>query len=328
MVHVGWVRRLVGGLVAALLVTASGTEAGAGGVTWVRVATAVAPEARASTVMAYDAARGEAVLFGGTRGGGEYLRDTWTFAEGEWTDESPERSPAARTGAAMAYDEARQEVVLYGGLTPRGLVGDTWTWDGSTWTRERPATSPPARFGARMGFDPLSGRLILFGGNVFETLLDETWAWDGTTWTELHPSTSPPPRSLAGVELDRMRKQLVLFGGSAGAPGEVYGDTWVWNGSTWVKRRPPVAPEPRDGVGMAWDADLGAVVLFGGTDIESTWYDDTWAWDGTAWTELAPTRHPSARSDLGMASYRGRPLLFGGIAFFDQFHGDTWGFRS
>jgi hypothetical protein len=130
------------------------------------------------------------------------------------------------------------------------------------------------------------------------------------------------------METDPARGQVVLFGGNAGAAGEVYGDTWVWNGSTWVRRRPPVAPEARDGMGMAWDAALGAVVLFGGTDVESAWHDDTWAWDGSAWLRLDPGRHPSARSDLGMVSYGGRPLLFGGVAFFDAFRGDTWGFRS
>jgi hypothetical protein len=46
--------------------------------TWTRQAPAVHPSARQGAVMAYDAATGTAVLFGGNRAG-HLLGDTWTW---------------------------------------------------------------------------------------------------------------------------------------------------------------------------------------------------------------------------------------------------------
>ena len=64
--------------------------------------------------MAYDAARGEVVLFGGRRL--RLLDDTWTWDGTDWTERSPRhRSPSARDSMGMAYDAARGEVVMFGG---------------------------------------------------------------------------------------------------------------------------------------------------------------------------------------------------------------------
>jgi hypothetical protein len=58
--------------------------------------------------MAYDAATGTVVLFGG--GGNHDLGDTWTWDGTTWTQQAPATHPAARLSASMAYDAATREL--------------------------------------------------------------------------------------------------------------------------------------------------------------------------------------------------------------------------
>jgi hypothetical protein len=83
--------------------------------------------------MAYDAGRGESVLFGGY--GASTLGDTWTLAGTTWTAQTPTTSPPPRFTMAMAYDGARHDVVMFGGWDFTTIFGDTWTWDGTDWTQ-------------------------------------------------------------------------------------------------------------------------------------------------------------------------------------------------
>ena len=86
--------------------------------------------------MAYDAATGTVVLFGGTNRHG-LLGDTWTWNGTTWTEQTPATSPPARSQAMMAYDAATGTPVLFGGsgyATTRCsgsravLFEQTWTW--------------------------------------------------------------------------------------------------------------------------------------------------------------------------------------------------------
>ena len=95
--------------------------------------------------MAYDAATGQVVLFGGTNGSN--LGDTWTYNGTTWTQQSPATSPSARSESTMAYDAATGQVVLFGGNNGSGYLNDTWTYNGTTWTQQSPATRPSARYG-------------------------------------------------------------------------------------------------------------------------------------------------------------------------------------
>src|SRR5215472_5213859 len=60
--------------------------------TWTKHAPAIHPPARAQAMMAYDAATGNVVLFGGgnNRGG---LSDTWTWNGSTWTKQNPAAHP-------------------------------------------------------------------------------------------------------------------------------------------------------------------------------------------------------------------------------------------
>ena len=61
--------------------------------------------------MAYDAADGYVLLFGGSP-----QSDTWEFQAGVWTKLFPSRSPAPRSATSIVYDVADSSVLLFGGV--------------------------------------------------------------------------------------------------------------------------------------------------------------------------------------------------------------------
>ncbi len=79
-------------------------------------------------------------------------------------------------------------------------------------------------------------------------------------------------------------------------------------------------PSPRNYARLAFDAQGGELILFGGTSAFDNGTqraydsDETWAWTGVRWVQRYPAHTPSARSAHVMAydSARGRIVLFGG----------------
>ena len=64
------------------------------GSTWTKQAPASSPPARADAAMAYDAATGTVVLFGGSGANGSFS-DTWTWDGSTWTKQNPAAHPGA-----------------------------------------------------------------------------------------------------------------------------------------------------------------------------------------------------------------------------------------
>jgi Galactose oxidase, central domain len=248
------------------------------GSAWTRQHLATSPpQGLSAPSMVYDAATGTVVLFGGRTLTGVSYGGTWTWDGSAWTRQHPATSPPARFAAVMAYDAATGNVVLFGGCCQPGggSLGDTWVWNGTTWTRQHPATRPPARDAAVMAYDRATGNVVLFGGCCF---LDDTWTWDGTTWTQQHPATSPAFREYAAMAYDPATGNMVMFGGTKGGATKVVNGTWVWNGTTWTLQHPATSPTPRAGAAMAYDAAVGNMVMFGGTNKRDFYADGTWTW--------------------------------------------------
>jgi len=92
---------------------------------------------------------------------------------------------------------------------------------------------------------------------------------------------------------DPTTSSVLLFGGlgPCGTHGGGCNDMWSWDGSAWSQLHPSSPPQARGRAGMAYDADLGTVVLFGGLgfqpDGSSVDVNDTWGWDGSGWTQLS-----------------------------------------
>jgi hypothetical protein len=298
---------------------------------WFQESPATSPPARNYAGLAYDAAQGQVVVFGGAgEPGGRccgYFGDTWVWNGTNWTQEFPADSPSARGAYGMAYDAAQGQVVLFGGSNGINPLNDTWVWNGTNWTQLSPANSPSARGAFSMVYDAAQSEIVLFGGLVFgagpETFLADTWVWNGTNWTQEFPANSPPARSDYDMAYDAVHGQVVLFGGVSG--NNFLGDTWVWDGTNWTQLSPATSPPARADSPMAYDVALSEAVLFGG-DSSGTSLNDTWVWDGTNWTQEFPADSPSARvwADMAYDPQQSQVVLFGGLNPVDGFVNDTW----
>jgi hypothetical protein len=178
-----------------------------------------------------------------------------------------------------------------------------------------------------MTYDSLRERVILFGGARSGEMMNETWAWDGNHWIQVS-TEGPSPRFPAGFAYDTARQNVLLFGGHAiDAQGiATYGDTWIWDGTTWKELR-VTGPSPRDGADVVFFQDSEELLLFGGADIKSTvtLLNDAWLWDGSQWKsvegESPPARvHPAMAFDVT----RGKIVMTGGSNAPSTVLSDTW----
>jgi hypothetical protein len=233
--------------------------------------------------MTYDAARQRVVLFGGPPAASH----TWTWDGTTWLRQQPATEPPIESpkqmtavGLPMAYDGAHRNVVLL--VThPAGIDGppavppDTWTWDGSTWTKQ--AISLPASADGTMVYSAAAKRVLLLGTvTVNRRAVAHMWSWTGTTWEELHADQLPPaPGPMA---YDAARGQVVMLIPSPAENPPARGtDTWTWDGLSWTQRHPTASPPASTGgaTAMAYDADRGIVVMFGGLSLASSAMDQT-----------------------------------------------------
>jgi len=131
---------------------------------------------------------------------------------------------------------------------------------------------------------------------------------------------------------------IVLFGGHNST---ALSDTWVYN--YWGDSLPPplngsvdwrlanvTGPSARWGAAMAYDPDLNALILFGGTNGTGA-LDDTWEFVNTTWTQLSPSVSPSPRWGATFAwdAASDELVLFGGYGASGQAGlSDTWTFSA
>ncbi|MBL9030655.1 MAG: hypothetical protein JNM80_02985 [Phycisphaerae bacterium] len=182
------------------------------------------PSPRYSHAMAYDSARGKAVVFGGLVASS--FDDTWEFdsASGVWSERSPNTTPPARHWSSMEFDPTTGRSMLFAGFNGERLA-DTWEWDGVDWTERHPIITPPGRAYHCMAFDPSRGRIVLFGG-LGEAYLSDTWEWDpslGSTGSWIWNSILGPEVRY-GHGLAFVGGSVVLVGGFNGT--SYLADTW------------------------------------------------------------------------------------------------------
>ncbi len=310
--------------------SAPGTWAFEGG-SWRSLSPKTSPSERWGQSMAYDAAAGAVVLFGGIGPGDVAEDDTWEFAGGNWTELSLALYPVSRFSGAMAYDSVTGYVVLYGGLSepePHApLLSDVWTFSGGVWRNLTPIPSPPASPDLSLAYDAKDGYVLLFGGNPAGSAA-ETWRFVGGTWLKLDPAASPPPLEGASLTYDSSTSSVLLFGGLDGS--HLYGGTWSYERGAWknITKESVVDPPARYGAGLAYDTAASYAVLFGGVGA-SGYLSDTWTFAKGNWTELSPATSPTARDAMSFAydATSKTILLFGGESASGPLE-DTWSFSS
>jgi hypothetical protein len=123
--------------------------------------------------IAYDAARGCTVLFGGHSNGPRY-GDTWEYDGATWRMRTPTNAPPPRSGLALVFDPLLGAVVLFGGWD-NGYFADTWAWDGVGWSALGSSTVPTPRGNHRMVYDSSRDVVLLHGGNAESGPLADTW---------------------------------------------------------------------------------------------------------------------------------------------------------
>jgi len=82
------------------------------GENWTQKSPATVPIARYGHTMAYDAAHGQVVMFGGGAANGAgvaYLNDTWLWDGTDWTQGNPANRPTRAFVPAMAYDAVHSQ---------------------------------------------------------------------------------------------------------------------------------------------------------------------------------------------------------------------------
>ena len=132
-------------------------------------------------------------------------------------------------------------------------------------------------------------------------------------------------RDRGALAYDEVHAVVLVFGGMWTDNGRyLYGDTWGWDGNTWVQLATD-GPSARQYSGLAYDPVRQITVLFGGWGAGGAPLGDTWEWNGAAW-ELRSTSGPAPRFEHSMVYDRsaGMCVVFGGhnaVDFFD----DSWG---
>lgn len=295
------------------------------GTQWLLRQPGAAPPARYEHRLAYDAARGRTVLFGGRTGAaGTQLGDTWEWDGTYWSPRITSVAPIPRYQHGMVYDAQRQRVVVAGGSSHLlNQSTETWEWDGATWMQTVASGTPHSGlwqttelvYDARLGKTllPIVGR-------------EELHEYTGSSW--IRRPTAPMPRYSGTLTFDPMRNEALLFGGTPGSAGP-FGDTWRWRDGRWQLAPVSTSPSPRSLHATTFDAARGEIVLFGGYFYASSQpqlhIGDTWSWNGTTWAQRPTTGGPSARggSVLGYHAPTQRVVLFGGNDTTTEY-GDTW----
>lgn len=197
--------------------------------------------------------------------------------------------------------------------------------------------SLPGAFGSRWDYSiayfPPTDQVVVFGGApdlATGSWKNDTWIYSVATgaWTQGPGApTGLKARGGAAMAYDPAIGKIVLFGG-AGPDWPPYGDTWLFNGSSWTQGpTAPAAMGGRVGAEMVYADSLGKLVLFAGSGTKA--YNDTWLFDGSAW-KAGPVSPAGLKSRVRFAmSYDptvGKIVVAGGDADVDvwYFDGTTW----
>lgn len=200
---------------------------------WQLIEMASPPALYEQGAMAYFPERGGLVLFGGL------LLQTWQYVNHTWVPLDVQLPVDFRMpDVSLVYDNNRKVLVLqpsYLGEFVTLELGSSGDWYAAL--SEESTDIHLGRFVfVSTAFDQRRGVTVLFdvdGGPREEA----TWEYDGGSWRHANPLDAPSARYGHRMVYDEARELIVLFGGSIPGPdGVPLGDTWEYDGATWVRR--------------------------------------------------------------------------------------------
>ncbi|MGE3174399.1 MAG: hypothetical protein AB7O97_17345 [Planctomycetota bacterium] len=276
---------------------------------WYELTPLTGPTPRFGHGMAFDRARGCAVLFGGRDANG-VRNDTWEF-DVAWRARTLPSSPPARERFGIDYDAVRRRVVLFGGASGT-LRGDLWEYDGSTWQLRAQTGGPSPRSSLGLCYDAGRAQTVVFGGATSAGVDGETWTWDGAVWQRLQPAASPPARSHHTMAYDPGRGAVLIVGGTANAAmAQDILDSWELRAGVWSQLPAGPSPITRRDAAMAHDAARGRTVLTLGDNAQLIpFFGQVALWpQGDAWELGPPSTATASVYGVGCPGSSGSPQL-------------------
>jgi hypothetical protein len=251
------------------------------------------PPPTTSPGMAYDAADGYVVLYGGTSSGSSYPFQSWTtweFANGTWRafDLSPS-PPLPTPGSSMVYDGHDGYVLWFAG----GSLNETWKFSHGAWTQLFPRFSPSSNLVSDMVYDPAAGAVVFYNG-------PRTWEFAAGQWKDVTNYTKyngPPGLRYGSSALAYdTHDRCVLLGNSWDYSGEGWNSTWIFSNGNWTNITSTMGtpPPPRGGAVFLDDPALGGVILFGGGNRSPVYFNDSWLFANGHWSRLLIPHAPPA----------------------------------
>ncbi|MCI4373846.1 MAG: PKD domain-containing protein, partial [Thermoplasmata archaeon] len=274
----------------------------------------------------YDPAIRGVLLYGGASDVG-IGPDTWSFANGSWSNITATSGASPPNVAALVYDPALGVVVGFGDVNGYGV---TFEFVNGGWLNVTAPGGPDGRTRVMMTYDPADSAVLLCGGDNGSGTqsFNDTWEFGSTGWKQLVTAVAPSTRARGDFAWDPALNAAVLFGGFPVYGQPDFNQTWEFSHDTWTQLALPVAPSARDGSSFVYDPNVGAIVLYGGfytnTLFQQGILGDTWYFNGT-WTQVYPTQTPLSRALSGTVfdPDLNAIFLFGGYDFPTPL-GDDW----
>jgi len=234
--------------------------------------------------MAYDAANGTVVLYGGEGRSGS-LGDTWTWDGSGWTEAHPSLAPPPLAGAKMAYDPLSHDLVLIGGTRIQGspfeggvtcsssgsATGSGSGSSGSTSTGTATFIPPknPIPAIAPLPSGPTGATTAIPACSVDDMQNTSTWLWNGGDWSKA-AGTSPS----------------VGYGDWSIATDPVSGHVLLLAAQPFIAEPGVAAPAPAIACPIQANGNLHVIEP---ACPFSPSVEPTWTWNGHAWTAVKTT---------------------------------------